>query len=106
MDIDLLKSFGQVAGIGGLALGIVLLVFREIVRKGAGGRDQAKVTRLLTTVAALTALVGLAGIGAWVWAGSPPGQGRASVSADHGSVSAGGNITGTVTVGAPPAKGP
>lgn len=36
MDDALLKSLGQIAGIGGLGLGVVLLVFREIIRKGAG----------------------------------------------------------------------
>ena len=33
MDTELLKVVGQVAGIGGLALGVFLLLFREIIRK-------------------------------------------------------------------------
>jgi hypothetical protein len=30
MDADVLKIVGQVAGIGGLALGVFLLLFRDI----------------------------------------------------------------------------
>ena len=33
MDAGLLKTLGQVLGIGGLALGIFFLLFREIIRK-------------------------------------------------------------------------
>ncbi len=33
MDADVLKVVGQVAGIGGLALGVFLLLFRDIIRK-------------------------------------------------------------------------
>ena len=33
MDAKLLEIAGQVAGIGGLALGVLLIVFRDIIRK-------------------------------------------------------------------------
>jgi len=33
MEIDLLKTVGQIAGIGGLSIGLVFLIFREIIRK-------------------------------------------------------------------------
>jgi hypothetical protein len=33
MDAELLKALGQVLGIGGLALGIFFLLFREVIRK-------------------------------------------------------------------------
>jgi hypothetical protein len=33
MDAQVLKTAAQVAGIGGIALGVFLLLFRDIVRK-------------------------------------------------------------------------
>jgi hypothetical protein len=33
MAVQILKTVGQVAGIGGLALGVFLLLFRDIIRK-------------------------------------------------------------------------
>ena len=33
MDLNILKTLGQIAGIGGLALGVLLILFREVIRK-------------------------------------------------------------------------
>jgi len=33
MDIEILRSFGQIAGIGGLGFGVLLLIFREVIKK-------------------------------------------------------------------------
>jgi len=33
MDAEILKTVGQVAGIGGLAVGILLLLFKDIISK-------------------------------------------------------------------------
>jgi hypothetical protein len=33
VEAEILKTVGQIAGIGGLALGVLLIVFRDIVRK-------------------------------------------------------------------------
>jgi hypothetical protein len=33
MDLELIKTVGQIAGIGGIALGVLLILFREIIRK-------------------------------------------------------------------------
>ena len=33
MDTELIKTVGQVAGIGGVALGVFLLLFRDLIRK-------------------------------------------------------------------------
>ncbi|MGY0746709.1 hypothetical protein ACW7AA_16795 [Azospirillum argentinense] len=105
----MVKSFGQAAGIGGLALGVVLLVMREIVRK-AGGRGTIQTVGLLTTVAVLTTVVGLAGISAWVWAGSPSApleRSASTVSATNNSIAVGGSVTGgTILNGTPAEKVP
>ena len=33
METELLKTVGQVAGIGGITLGVLLLLFRDIIRQ-------------------------------------------------------------------------
>jgi hypothetical protein len=33
METELFKTLGQVAGIGGIALGVLLILFKEIIRK-------------------------------------------------------------------------
>ncbi len=33
MNVEVLKIVGQVAGIGGLALGVMLILFKEVIRK-------------------------------------------------------------------------
>jgi hypothetical protein len=68
MNTGILKVVGQVAGIGGVALGVFLLLFRDVIRKNVFpklGRDQAY--RLLTLIVVLVWSVALAGIAAWVW---------------------------------------
>jgi hypothetical protein len=68
MDAGLLKTLGQTLGIGGVALGIFFLLFREIIRKSIfptlKKEDAYKLLRLMTV---LIWSVGVIGIGAWVW---------------------------------------
>ncbi len=33
MDTEVLKGLGQVAGIGGIALGVFMLLFRDLIRR-------------------------------------------------------------------------
>jgi len=64
----LLKTLGQILGIGGLALGIFFLLFREVIRKSIFPtlkKDDAY--RLLRLIAVLIWSVAVIGIGAWVW---------------------------------------
>ncbi len=101
MDDALLKSLGQIAGIGGLGLGVVLLVFREIIRKGAGEPGKGANDSLLTTLAFLITLVGLAGIGAWVWVntkgtGAAPAPSTHSIGGDVKATNGGAVINGNV----------
>lgn len=68
MDADLIRVVGQIAGIGGLAIGTLLLVFRDVIGKEIFPRlthtHAFQIVRLIITLTFLTAL---AGIGAWVW---------------------------------------
>lgn len=68
MDAQLLKVVGQITGIGGIALGILLLVFREVLRKNIFPdftREQGY--RTIRLVLLLTFLIAALGIGAWAW---------------------------------------
>jgi len=68
MDTELLKTLGQVLGIGGLALGIFFLLFREMIRKSIFPtlkKDDAY--RLLRLISVLIWSVAVIGIGAWIW---------------------------------------
>jgi hypothetical protein len=68
MDAGLLKWLGQTVGVVGVALGIVLLLFRDIIRKAIFPkltRDHGY--RLLQLISLLTWSVAVVGIGAWAW---------------------------------------
>ena len=68
MDADLLRTVGQIAGIGGLALGVFLLLFRDIIRKQIFPQLAKKdAYRLLRLISILVFLIAAFGIGAWVW---------------------------------------
>jgi hypothetical protein len=68
MDNELLKTLGQALGIGGLALGIFFLLFREVIRKSIFPtlkKDDAY--RLLRLITVLVWSVAVIGVAAWVW---------------------------------------
>ena len=73
MDSELLIGLGKVAGIGGIALGVALLVFGKVLRKSVlASLSKANAYRLLRLVTVCVWTIGLAGIAAWVWVESPP----------------------------------
>jgi hypothetical protein len=87
METDLLKTLGQIAGIGGISLGVFLLLFRDLIRKKIFPtltKDQA--FRLLRLIAILVWSVAIVGIGAWIW-----GNKSGDVTVKNG-VGAGGDI--------------
>ncbi len=63
MDIEILKSVGQFAGIGGLSLGIFFLLFKELIRKNIFPKlekDHAyKLIRLFSLLIWSVAIIGL-----------------------------------------------
>lgn len=68
MDADVLKIVGQVAGIGGLALGVFLLLCRDIIRKNIFPKlPLAEAYRLLRLITVAVWSVALVGIAAWVY---------------------------------------
>lgn len=91
MDASVLEVVGRVAGIGGVALGVFLLLFREIIRKNIFPRlPAAEAYRLLRLITIAVWSVAVVGIGAWVLVTL---LGDSSVQADNGSIAIGGDVT-------------
>lgn len=91
METGVLETVAKVAGIGGIALGVLLLLFREIVRKSIFPKLSPKdAYRLLTTMTLAVFAVAVVGVGAWVWVGTHPAPGAAIEAGQD--VDAGGNI--------------
>ena len=64
----MLTTVGQIAGFGGLALGVFLLLFRDIIRKQIFPQLTKKdAYRLLRLISICVFLIAALGIGAWVW---------------------------------------
>ena len=105
MDLSSLGRLGKVAGIGGISIGAVVLVFNALIGTipGLPPNQQADVVRLL---AFLSFGIGIAGIIAWFASAraSPPTP-TISVTADHGSTAAGRDIIGA-TKGSKPRPAP
>jgi hypothetical protein len=68
MEIDILKIVGQIAGIGGIAFGVFLLLFREVIRKNIFPTlTKEQSYRILRLLLVLTFFIGLTGVGAWIF---------------------------------------
>ena len=68
MDAEILEALGQIAGIGGIALGVLLLVFRDVVRKAIFPKlTPERGYRLLRSIIVSVWSVAVLGVGAWIW---------------------------------------
>lgn len=65
MNAELLEKLGQIAGIGGLSIGLLLLVFRQIIAKNFFPnltKEQAyKIIQLIIILSFTTAIIGMIG---------------------------------------------
>lgn len=69
MDVELIKVVGTVGGVAGLAFGVYLLIFREVIRKTIfANLTKQQSYRLLILLLVLTWSIAFGGIGAWLWA--------------------------------------
>jgi hypothetical protein len=102
LDLSLLEPLGKVAGIGGIALGVLLIVFRDIIGKKIFPKlPVAEAYRLLQLITAGVWSVAIVGIVAWVYASTPNAHKppELDVKANCGGVAVGGNVTGTTITG-------
>lgn len=69
MDIETIKVFGQVAGMGGLSLGVFFYLFKEVIRKQIFPQlTKQQAYNIIRLILVLNSIVVLAGIGAWLYA--------------------------------------
>jgi len=68
MEASFLKTMGQIAGIGGLSLGVLLFVLRDIIRKRIFPKFKSEklAYRLLRLIVVVVWSVAIIGIAAWV----------------------------------------
>ena len=102
MEPDILKTAGEVAGIGGVAIGVAMIVFRDIIGKSVFPTLPAsKAYRLLNLLTAAVWSIAIVGIGAWVYVNHAPASASSSpnVDAQCGGVAIGGNVSGATIQG-------
>jgi len=98
MDLSSLASLGKVAGLGGIALGVVVLLVRPMLDR-ISSVPPAQRAPILRLIAAGAFGIGALGIVAWLISGLSGGN----VTSGPGGVTAGRDITGgTITTNAPP----
>lgn len=107
MDLSTLASLGKVAGVGGIALGVVVLLVRPIIDR-VSSVPAAQRAPMLRFVAIGAFGIGALGIVAWLVSGLSGGN----VTSGAGGIAAGRDVSGnTITLapqgsGAPPATTP
>jgi hypothetical protein len=98
MDLSSLASLGKVAGLGGIAIGVVALLVRPLIDRAAGVPAGQRAP-LLRFIAMGAFGIGALGIIAWVVSGLAGGP---TVTAGTGGMAAGRDVSGnTVTIGQP-----
>jgi len=97
METQLLEALGKIAGIGGIALGVFVLLFEEVIRKNIFpmlSDDHA--SGLIRQFMYLTFVVAVCGIGAWAYVAvkmpkpAVANEARALTEPQHGSTDIGG----------------
>jgi hypothetical protein len=67
-NMNLLKTLGQIAGLGGISLGTFVIIFRDVIRKRIFPRlGEQSAYRLLRLILVLTWTIAILGIGAWTF---------------------------------------
>jgi hypothetical protein len=105
MDLAQLKSLGEVAGIGGLAIGAVVLLVRPLIDK-LGILPPAQRGPLVRLIAGGAFGIGVLGIGAWLIAGMTGGPTATTVGSGSPAIIGAGNVLVGPTAPTPPATQP
>jgi hypothetical protein len=75
MEAETLKVLGQVAGIGGIALGVMMILFRDVIQKSIFPTlSRAEGYRLLRLMIVATWTIALGGLGSWIYVKAQPVQ--------------------------------
>ena len=102
MDLSSLATLGKVAGLGGIAIGVVVLLVPPLIDR-TSGVPAAQRGPLLCFVAGGAFAIGALGIVAWLVSGLAGGP---TVTAEAGGVAGGRDVSGnTVSIGQLPGGG-
>ena len=73
MELETLKSLGQIAGVAGIVVGTLLILYRQIIAKKIfPNLTKKQAFKILLVIIIATWSIAIAGIGAWVYVGSNP----------------------------------
>ena len=103
MDLSQLKSLGEIAGIGGIALGVTALVLHRLIGT-IGGIPKNDRGRIVTFIAGGCFVIGALGIAAWTFGNQPRQSTVSTVGNQSPGIVAGKDAT--VSYGASPAAQP
>lgn len=93
VEAEILRTTGQIAGIGGLALGVLLIILRDIIRKKIFPKlPPAQAYRLLRLITLAVWSVAIVGIVAWVYVAHASTS--TNINADCG-IAVGGDVSGS-----------
>ena len=68
MKTEVLATLGQLAGVGGIALGVLLLVFRDVIRKNVFSKlTKRQSYNLLRLILVLVWSIALLGVVTWAY---------------------------------------
>jgi hypothetical protein len=98
MDLSQIKSLGEIAGIGGIALGVVVLLLRPLIATISGLPKDAR-SGPVKMIAIGCFVIGALGIGAWIWGNQSKGLQASTRGTQSPAVIGGGNVT--VNFGSP-----
>src|SRR4051794_22964633 len=109
MDLSQLKSLGEAAGIGGIALGVVVLLVRPLIGTIAGLPESAR-AGTVKWIAVGCFTIGALGIVAWTLGGrssvsTSGGQSPAVISNGNASISYGASTAEEPSAATKPASG-
>ena len=98
---EMLAKMGEVGGIAGLAIGALVLIFRDILRQQIFPKLPKSASHVLTIIVVLTWSIGVLGVAAWTFVkvgpGSPKPANITQTTSGPGSAAVAG-VTGSVTI--------
>ena len=104
MDLSQLKQLGEVAGIGGIALGAITILLRNLIGSIAG-IPKADRARVVTFIAGGCFVIGALGIAAWVFANHQPQPTASTIGEQSPAIVSNGNANVTFGTLAAPQQG-
>lgn len=73
MDVSILETLGKVAGVGGISLGVLALVFRDVIRKNIfPSLTKVQAYKVIQQIVWLTFSIAVIGLSAWVYIETRP----------------------------------